>query len=144
MLNMIKSQNPDKDYPINLGKLWTDDEEKLLLDELNKNIDIKIIAENHNRTEGGIYCRCKAIAYKMYLENITIDEIKKKTKLDKNIIKELIEKKQNLRSSKMIKNNKNITIEDEVKEMKNEIKEMKNMIKELVEMMKAVYEFENA
>jgi hypothetical protein len=69
----------------------------------------------------------------------------------KDIIKEIIEKKQNLRSSKMIKNNKNITIEDEVKEMKNEIKEMKNeikemknMIKELVEMMKAVYEFENA
>ena len=29
MLKMLKSQNPDKDYPSNTGQKWTDEEETL-------------------------------------------------------------------------------------------------------------------
>ena len=38
---MIKSQNPYKEYPSNLGKKWSDEEETTLLDALSKNISIK-------------------------------------------------------------------------------------------------------
>jgi hypothetical protein len=93
MLKMIKLSNPDKEYPSNLGQKWSDEEETALLEELNKNIDIEIIAKNYNRTKGGINSRRQHIAYKMYLKNILIEEIIEKTKLDEKCIKNIIEKK---------------------------------------------------
>ena len=87
------NQNPDKEYPSNHLKKWSDEEEIELLEELNKNIDIEIIAQNHNRTKGGISSRCQHIAYKMYLKNISIEEIIEKTKLDEKSINKIIENK---------------------------------------------------
>ena len=40
----VKIQNEDKEYPSNTGQKWTDEEEKILLEELNKNIDIELIS----------------------------------------------------------------------------------------------------
>ena len=142
MLKMLKSQNPDKEYPSNIGLTWFEDEETILLEELNKNTDIEIIAQNHNRTIGGINSRRKVIAYKMYLKNISIEEIIEKTKLDEECIKQTIDKRKNYNSTKITEIKKPISLESEIIEMKNEIKELKNTIKEMVEMMKAVYDFE--
>jgi hypothetical protein len=136
--DMIKIQNEDKEYPSNVGQKWTDQEEILLLEELDKNININIIAQNHNRMVGGIICRQKEIAYKMYLKNYSIEEIVQKTKLDNESIKQIIERK-NKKNSQI----KTFSIENEITEIKNDVKELKNVIKELVEMMKAVYEFED-
>lgn len=150
-MNMVKLQNPEKEYPFNMGQKWTDEEETLLLEELNKNIDIKTISQIHNRTIGGINSRRQEIVYKMYLKNISIEEIIKQTKLDDECIRQIIKKRQNNNNSKITEIKKPISIENEITEMKNEITEMKNeikdlknTIKELVEMMKAVYEFEDA
>ena len=140
MLKMLKSQNPDKEYPSNIGLKWFEDEETILLEELNKNTDIEIIAQNHNRTIGGINSRRKVIAYKMYLKNISIEEIIEKTKLDEECIKQTIDKRKNYNSTKITEIKKPISLESEIIEMKNEIKELKNTIKEMVEMMKAVYD----
>ncbi len=153
MLKTLKSQNSEIEYPSNMGKKWTVEEEKILLDELDKNIDIKIIAETHNRTVGGIVGKQRNIAYKMYITNASIEEIILKTKLNKELITEIITKtdlsktrvkvetkptsKLNLFKPKMF------SLENEVIEMRIEIKELKTTIKELVEMMKAVYEFED-
>ena len=139
MLKIIKSQNPDKPYPSNVGKKWTDQEEILLLEELDKNININIIAQNHNRMIGGIISRQKEIAYKMYLKNYSIGEIVQKTKLDNESIKQIIE----IKNKKNQPEPKQFLIENEIVEIKNDIKELKNVITELVEMMKAVYEFED-
>ena len=87
MLKMLKSQNPDKDYPSNTGQKWTDEEEILLLEELNKNIDIHIIAQCHNRTTGGIEARRRVIAYKLYKNNNSMEEIILKTKYKMDIQK---------------------------------------------------------
>ena len=62
MLKMIKQQNPDKEYPEKLGEKWTIEEENTLLQELDKNINIEIIAQTHNRTIGGIRGRQRTIA----------------------------------------------------------------------------------
>ena len=143
MLKMLKLQNPDKEYPSNVGQKWFDDEETLLLEELNKNIDIETIAQNHNRTIGGINARCRQIAYNLYLKNVCMEEIIEKTKLDEECIKETINRRKNYQKIKTTETKKPISLQNDVKEMKNEIKELKNTIKELVEMMKAVYEFED-
>jgi hypothetical protein len=95
MKKMLLSRYPNKSYPSNLGKKWYDDEDALLMEELNNNIDIEIIAQKHNRTLGGIKCRCGHIAYNMYLKDIPMEEIIEKTHLDEQYIKQIIDKKTN-------------------------------------------------
>ena len=152
--DMVRISNEDIEYPSNMGQKWSDDEEILLLEELNNNIDIEIIAQKHNRTIGGINSRRREIAYKMYLKNVSIEEIIRQTKLDNNYIEETIKKRQNNNSNKIktketdnafISINKKdyIELQNDVKNMKNDIKQIKNTLGELVEMMKAVYEFED-
>ena len=151
---MVRISNEDREYPSNMGEKWSDEEEILLLEELNNNIDIEIIAQKHKRTIGGINSRRQEIAYKMYLKNVSIEEIIRQTKLDNNSIEETIKKRQNNNSKKIktkeidnvfISINKNdyIELQNDVKNMKNDIKQIKNTLGELVEMMKAVYEFED-
>jgi len=142
-MNMVKIQNPEKEYPSNMGQKWSDEEETLLLEELNKNIDIETISQTHNRTIGGINSRRREIAYKMYLKNVSMKEIINQTKLDDECIRQTIERRQNNNSKKITEIKTPISIESEIAEMKNEIKDLKNTIKELVDMMKAVYEFED-
>ena len=152
--DMVRISNEDKEYPSNMGQKWNDEEETLLLQQLNDNIDISIIAQKHNRTIGGINSRRREIAYKMYLKNVSIDEIIRQTKLDNISIEETIKKRQNNNSKKIktkevdnvfISINKNdyIELQNNVKNIKNDIKQIKNTIGELVEMIKAVYEFED-
>jgi len=152
--NMVSVSNEDKEYPSNMGQKWSDEEEILLLEELNNNIDIEIIAQKHNRTIGGINSQHREIAYKMYLKNVSVEEIIRQTKLDNNSIEETIKKRQNNNAKKIktkeidnvfISINKNdyVELQNDVKNMKNDIKQIKNTLGELVEMMKAVYEFED-
>jgi len=141
---MLKTKNPDTDYPTNMGQKWTDEEENTLLQELDKNINIEIIAQTHNRTIGGIRGRQRTIAYNMYVKKVSIEEIIRKTKLDKELIMETITRKENPQKKvKITQEPKKVSLENEIIEMRSEIKELKNTIKELVEMMKAVYEFED-
>jgi len=154
--------NENREYPSNMGQKWSDKEEILLLEELNNNIDIEIIAQKHNRTIGGINSRRREIAYKMYLKNVSIEEIIKQTKLDNNSIEETIKKRQNNNSKKIKTNNskkiktkeidnvfisinKNdyIELQNNVNNIKNDIEQIKNTLGELVEMMKAAYEFKD-
>ncbi len=149
MLQMLKSKNPDKEYPSNTGQKWTDEEETLLLENLSKfncnlNIDIEIIAQCHNRSIGAIDARRRVIAYKLYSNNNTIEEIMFKTKLEKDVIIETIKTRINNSKKTQQNNTKICKFVTELNEMKNDIKELKNTIKELVEMMKAIYEFEDA
>ncbi len=132
---MLKSNNPDKEHTYNVGQKWTDEEEKLLLDELSKNITIEVIAQSHKRTIGGINARRREIAYKMHSNNISMEEIISKTKLNEVQILETIKRR---------KYKEPLSVETEIIEMKKDIKEMKKTLNELVEMMKAVYEFEDA
>ena len=152
--DMVRISNEDTEYPSNMGQKWSDEEEILLLEELNNNIDIGIIAQKHNRTIGGINSRRQEIAYKMYLKNLSIEEIIKQTKLDYNCIEQTIQKKQNKNTkntkTKEVDNifisiNKNdyTELQNDIKNTKNDIKQIKNTLGELVEMLKAVYEFED-
>ena len=146
MLKMIKNKNPDKEYPSNTGQKWTEEEESILLEELEKNIDVDTIAQSHDRTVGGINSRRKEISYKMYINNISMEQIIQKTKLEADIIMQNIKKKQNYTPKKTdpIKNKTQFSIESEIREIKNDINELKDTITQLVDMIKSVYEFEDA
>lgn len=128
----------------NVGKLWSDNEENLLLEELNDDIDIETIAENHGRKKGGIIARQREIAYKMYKKDISIEEIIKKTKLDNESINKIIERKENQYfKQKEVDNisiniNKNdyIELRNDIYELKNEINSLRNTTEELVKIIK--------
>lgn len=143
---MLKSKNANKEYPINTGQKLTNEEETILLEELSKNIDIQLIAQQHGRTLGGINSRREEIAYKLHINNFSIKEISLKTKLDEVQITEMIKKRQNnpKKCKCETKIEKTFSTKCEYDEIKNDIKELKNTMKELVEMMKAIYEFEDA
>ena len=140
MLKRLKSQNPEKNYPSNTGQKWTDEEESLLLEELSKGIDIEIISQSHKRTIGGINSRRREIAYKLHVNNTSIEVIILKTKLNEEEITETINKRENnpKKSKSMAKTEVKSTfsIEEEITEMKNDIKELKNTMKYLIELIK--------
>jgi adenylosuccinate synthase len=153
---MLKYQNPDKEYPSNAGQKWTDEEEKLLLEELSKNTDIQAIAQFHNRTIGGINSRRREIAYKLHSVNRSMEEIILITKLDEYQIVETIKIRETIKKRKNIPSQCKSTTEvkkpfsgidginNDIKELKNDIKELKKTIQELVVMIKSVYDFEDA
>jgi hypothetical protein len=87
-----KKTYPDRAYLTNIGKKWTTEEENILLDELDKNISIEVIAKTHKRTVGGIISRQRTIAYNMYVKNVSIGEIIIKTRLNKEQIIEAIKR----------------------------------------------------
>ena len=142
----------DTDYPTNGGQKWTDEEENTLLQELDKNINIEIIAQTHKRTIGGIIGRQRTIAYNMYVKKASIEEIIKKTKLDKEQIMKTITIRENPeikeKKEKKVKKvkitqepkikPKKVSLEYEIIKMRSEMKDPKNTIKELVVTMKAV------
>jgi len=154
VLKKFKAIHPDKEYPSGFGKKWTDDEEKLLLDELTKNIDINLIAEKHKRSLGGIKSRIRLIAYKMHSNGISIEEIIKKTKIDKDDLMNTIEKrKENKKKGKekrldhmhktITEDNISFSLENDIMDIKKDIKELKNYLHELSEKLSAIYEFED-
>ena len=170
---MFQFQNLDKLAPSNMGKKWNQEEENTLFDELEKNLDMTEIAQNHKRTVGAISFRLEDIAYKMHSKEVPMDEITRKTRLTEERITETIQKRQQARQQAQEQKQepnrgpkkegtvlqaeptkpktKSKPEEGEIAELKNEIvhmkreiTELKGSIKELIEMMKAVYEFEDA
>ena len=139
-----KESNYNSALRPNVGKLWSDNEENLLLEELNDDIDIETIAENHGRKKGGIIARQREIAYKMYKKDISIEEIIKKTKLDNESINKIIERKENRYfKQKEVDNisiniNKNdyIELRNDIYELKNEINSLRNTTEEIVKIIK--------
>lgn len=128
-LAQMTSQNPDKEYPSNNGLPWLENEETTLLEELHKNMDIEIIAQNHNRTIGGIQSRRRKIAYKMFLKNMSMEEIIDKTKLDEESIKKTINRRKKPASILSVMT-RLVEMENEIKKIKDEIKEIKETISE--------------
>ena len=128
----------------NRGHIWTNEEESTLLNELNNNVDVELIAINHKRSSLSIKCKCEDIAYKLYIKNIPTEEIMKQTKLDKEQFIEVIKKretKNNIRNitpsiNNETKNNDLLILKNEISEIKNDIKEIKNKLNELFNLIK--------
>lgn len=130
-------------YPSNLGQRWTAEEEKQLLKELNNGLTAEQIAHIHQRTVGGICARQTQIAYQMYLEKFSFDEITQITKLNKEVISQIIMKKNPIATAEKKLSNKTYMEEMETKinTMRDEIDEIKGTLNQLIGMIKAMYDF---
>lgn len=95
-LNYINSLNNINSINNNLNKRWTENEEKILLNSINSNIDIKVIINNHIRNNTDIQNRItkllnilkekneKKMKYVASLLNININDLYEKIKNYKN------------------------------------------------------------
>lgn len=152
-----------EEKPANHNKPWTRKDEDYLLNEIKDNKPLKSIAFSMERTKGSITSRIKIIAYEMYMDGKSMNEILEITKLGEITLREYILIKEEAKQAKetkkineeknkrsLILNQKVIldqkvtlhTINSEIICIKNEIKSMKSSINELSDMIKAIYEFE--
>lgn len=142
MFKRLVDKDPSK-YPSNMGKAWSDEEVMGLLKSIRAKKTYAEIAEEHQRTIGGIKSRLRQIAADYYFDNeMSIDDIKKYTGLDEASISDVISKrklKNNIKEKEnpttIIEAFHNIVIEDEVKEEPETIKllrEIHSMLKILV------------
>ena len=91
-------------YPIRMGQSWTDEEDKQLLSSIHNKKTIKIIANEHQRTVGGIQGRQQFLATQYWFNNeLPIEEIVKYTGLTKLQVENAIEKKEQLDELKKLK-----------------------------------------
>lgn len=142
MLKMLKQKNPDIVYPSNVGKIWTEEEENVLMEELNSSMGITTIASLHGRTARGIECRIIQIVYKMHMNGASIEEIASKTKLHAEEISALISR-QEKRMLKIPKASKDCNCCLEIKKLKQEIEELKTVNNEILRLIREIYEFES-
>ena len=152
-----------EEKPTNHNKPWTRKDEDYLLNGLKDNESLVSIALSMKRTKGSIASRVKIIAYEMYMDGKSMNEILEITKLGEITLREYILKKEEAKEAKetkkineeknkrsLILNQKVIidqkvtlhTINSEIICIKNEIQSMKSSINELTDMIKAIYEFE--
>jgi chromosome segregation ATPase len=72
------------------GKKWTELEEQQLLNELEINMDYHAIAENHNRTRGGIRAHIHEMAYRMYTAKQSKEDIMQILQLTSEHLEDII------------------------------------------------------
>jgi predicted DNA-binding protein YlxM (UPF0122 family) len=142
--------------PNRLGQSWSEKEIKDLLQEVQKKIPIELIADLHERTQGGIVAKLRAIAADCYLKkNLSISEIQKITSLSVDQISDAISKREIQakwkEEKKTMKNNKNQNSQvkderspvipsssqtSETKEIISLLKDIKILLEELVKKIK--------
>jgi hypothetical protein len=105
----------DNEKSLNAGTKWTSNEENQLLYEISQNISDEVIAKLHKRNIGGIVCRRRDIAYKMFKNSTSLEEIILKTKVSEDDLQDIIKKKE-------VKEKEKIRKRDIVKEVKEKEK----------------------
>lgn len=154
------------------GKKWTELEEQQLLNELEIDMNYNAIAENHNRTRGGIRGHIHEMAYHMHSNKISKEEIMEKMRLTPENLDDIItrrsmkdDKPKKEKTEPLVKINQPVLdplqtefniLKTEVRQMRSELTEIKTEIKtfgkefvslkksiqQMMIMMKTIYEFE--
>ena len=128
-------ENPS--YPIRMGQGWTDAEDKKLLSSIHNKKAIQLIADEHQRTVGGIQARQKNLATQYWFNNeLPIEEIIKHTGLTKHQIENAIQKQEAMDELKNLKaspKKKNDILPDETIEL---LKHMNEKLDILIEITK--------
>ena len=60
-------------------KYWTDDEDKQLLEEMLRNMDVVELSQIHGRSEFQINLRIHLLIHRMHVSGLSTNEIRKKT-----------------------------------------------------------------
>ena len=132
--------------PLRSGEKWREYEDNGLLYELQKGKNIGEIAYKHHRTIGAINCRIEKIAEDMIKNNENIDDIVNTTKLSKEKIQEILNKKENKKIISKDSSNKKVSNKEQhIQNMKDKLFMMKNgywlKIQDKIEDLDKEYEF---
>jgi predicted DNA-binding protein YlxM (UPF0122 family) len=130
--------NPDK-YPSRMGKAWDDNENKKLLQSIQKGISIEDIAKDHSRTVGGINGRLKHLAFEYYNKDYEIEDIQELTGLSEDEIADAIARgtsklNKTNKPSKVVKTNKRSDV-DKSTQIINVLNDMKSSIDTLIKLL---------
>uniref|UniRef100_A0A6C0D5I4 AAA+ ATPase domain-containing protein n=1 Tax=viral metagenome TaxID=1070528 RepID=A0A6C0D5I4_9ZZZZ len=111
---------------INIGKKWSQEEEKLLLERIKEGKSHNDISIEFKRTRGGISSHIKDLAIKYYNDDEPIEIIQHITRLSKDIIMEAVEHQKNKKlnkkeRSKKENSKKECKIVDDIETKINEI-----------------------
>jgi arsenate reductase-like glutaredoxin family protein len=118
-----------------IGQPWSVDEEKQLLDELDKNIPFDEISLLHGRTVKGITCKIEHIAVKMYKCKKDMDEIKRITKLSEDEIVESVRKSDDKKNETDTKRNTDEINASYLKDIRNELATLNRNIEFMIKIM---------
>ncbi|AYV81575.1 MAG: hypothetical protein Harvfovirus42_5 [Harvfovirus sp.] len=122
-MNEIISATGLTEYDINgLIKKWTLEEEERLLEEIKRGMTITEISDEHKRNEDRIISKLKGIANNLYNEKVSIDEIVKRTRLNKTEVENLIK----IGDRKKVITNRNYVDESDSKQIPEVKKEILN------------------
>ena len=91
--------------PINCMKKWSKQEETDMLNRIQDNEKIDIIADTFGRTINGIKARLRKISYELYCNDIEICDIIKKTGLSKKEVEDSINRRKNYENKNVNKIN---------------------------------------
>jgi len=108
------------------GEKWTMDETSLMMRRLKSGMDFEETAIKHGRSIGAIKYKTKAIIMAMYAGEGSIDEIVKKTKLNKSMILDML--KVNDKNDKNKKNVDNIDLKTQIVKLTKNLQNIKEDI----------------
>jgi hypothetical protein len=87
--------------PANMGKPWLDDEILQLLQNIRKKKPIEEIAQQHQRTVGGITSRLRGLAADYHAEGRPIEDIIRFTGLTEEVINETVARRKNAEENRI-------------------------------------------
>jgi hypothetical protein len=133
----FEKNNPGEEPPKNFCKIWSKEEEKQLLQEVQQNFSHDEIASKHDRTTGAIRSRLFQLAVSMIKNNTPIETCAEITGLTQVAILEKIErdKKKEPKTSKKteVSLNNGVTISVETYEIIKLQTDVKNIMEQLQE-----------
>jgi len=127
----------------NMGTPWREPEVSALLKEIKDGITIQHIAKSHKRTEGGIRSRLREIAYDKYKDKMSINDIVELTRLSKDDVIDVINRREYADEKKAEKSKKpSPVVVAKESEVLSKILQPKPELSELQEILKTLKSLE--
>jgi hypothetical protein len=139
-------ENPEK-YPARMGQPWTEEEIAKLAAEVAEKKTFETIANEHQRTVGGVVAYLKNMAYHNHKAGKTVEEIVEMTGLNEKQIFKAIEKRETPLSEKKVRKAEKAAAvaaavtsssnSAELEALKSDVSELKQNMKDILALLKA-------
>jgi hypothetical protein len=134
MSHFQKAREKNLDLP-NIGKIWTSDQENLLLKRVAEGKNHEELSKEFGRTTGGIRSRLREIACEMISFGKSIEYAMEKTQISKELILESVNARKNYLEKKSL-NKEKIKAKPVVLQKPSEMREVIDLMKEIRDLLK--------
>jgi len=112
-----------------MGQTWSEEEDAKLLKSIHQKIPMKEIANEHQRTEGGIKSRLRFLATEYHFnDGLPVETIMKYTGLNRIQVEDAIKKRESLEGAKKATTVSKKHKDDELIELLREINDKLNIL----------------